>query len=227
MISHKLGLADRKTQRELKSVQSTQTQTNTQQKQDIFHLIPPLFTERKVWDAWCFHRRWHHHCGHLWPITIIFIVHNTHFHHLSSISSSSSIAYVYMKHRTDVWLMLSYKFEETHITLRDTGFEPLQIGNYMRNIGQTKCPLHRLWCLTTGLAIQQQRGVIPVRLHVQYILFNFRVRRAEVGSNSCTGHSIFYGKVCQCDLPVSQRLTKNSLLQGESVALQRQPETPH
>lgn len=57
--------------------------------------------------------------------------------------------------------------------------------------------------------------------------FNFREKKAEVGSNSRTGHFIFYGNVCQCDQPVSQRLTKNSSLQGESVALQRKPETPH
>lgn len=38
-----------------------------------------------------------------------------------------------------------------------------------------------------------------------------------MGSNSCAGHFIFYGKVRQCDVPVSQRLTKNSLLQGEMV----------
>lgn len=56
---------------------------------------------------------------------------------------------------------------------------------------------------------------------------NFKTRLAEVGSNSWTGHFIFYGKVRQCDPPVSQRLTKNSLLQGENVALQRQPKTPH
>lgn len=72
--------------------------------------------------------------------------------------------------------------------------------------------------LTTALAIQQQSGVIPVRLHVQEIprhVVNLRARRSEVGSNSCFGHFIFYRKVRPCDVPVSQRLTKNSLLQGE------------
>lgn len=72
--------------------------------------------------------------------------------------------------------------------------------------------------LTTALAIQRQSGVIPVRLHVQEIprhVVNLRVRRSEVSSNSCFGHFIFYRGVRQCDVLVSQRLTKNSLLQGE------------
>lgn len=66
--------------------------------------------------------------------------------------------------------------------------------------------------LTTALAIQRQSGVIPVRLHVQEILRHDVNLRSEVGSNSCFGHFIFYKGVRQCDVPVSQRLTKNSLL---------------
>lgn len=156
----------------------------------------------------------------LWPITIRFIVHITPlsiisppFHHPLLLSPC-----------TPDRLMFSYKMEETCITFIDVGFEPLQIRNHMRNIAQTKCLLHRLWCLTTAQAIRQQSCVMPVSLHV---VFLWQVVNFRVGSNSCTGHFIFYGKVHQCDLPVSQRLTKNSLLQGESVALQRQPETPH
>lgn len=69
------------------------------------------------------------------------------------------------------------------------------------------------------LAKTRQIGSLQrIQIHISLV---------ESGSNSLTGHFIFYVNVCPCHHPACQRLTKNSLLRGESVALQRKPETTH
>lgn len=107
--------------------------THTQQ--NIFHLIPPLSTERKV-DLRRMTFLLRVTSLLLWPITIRFIVHITPlsiisppFHHPLLLSPC-----------TPDRLMFSYKMEETCITFIDVGFEPLQIKKSYEEYCTNKMP---------------------------------------------------------------------------------------
>ena len=112
----------------------THTNTTTHQihsywKLKIFYFIPPLLTEMEVnpkcmaflqkvtsSSLWSF-MAYHHalYCSY----HLLSIISPLPFHHFLLLSLCTV-----HRHQTDVWLMFSYKIEESRITLRDVGFEP-------------------------------------------------------------------------------------------------------